>query len=62
MTAADDAHAELMRALTVERFTHLPETPPGPRGEPAHVTKARLAEVEASNRHLRLVHTQRRAS
>ena len=28
MTAADDAHAELMRALIVERFTHLPENVP----------------------------------
>jgi hypothetical protein len=31
MTAADDAHAELMHALTVERFTHLPENVPAER-------------------------------
>lgn len=45
MTAADDAHAELMRALLVERFTHLPENVPA---KPIQFRAGRDGRPEAS--------------
>ena len=60
MTAADDAHAELMRALTVERFTHLPETPPGPRRLRAAANEAAPESRRAGPRRLATLTDQAR--